>query len=390
MKRLLHGRSITVRITAGFLCATAVLYTLTGAFIYERMRFALNRSIADVPSGNSVELQARRRHRDEALHELLGQLAIAFSGTLLVAGLVGYQVARAALDPVESMRQRAGSASAGHAVRLPVPETSDELSRLAETLNELLARVQASVEREQQLVADASHELRTPLGQILLQADLALSRERTPQELRAALVQIQSDTRRLVRLANDLLLIARADEGQLPLRRDVLDVREVALDARRRFLEAARAADRDIVVDVDREVRVRADPDRLAQLIDALLDNALVHGEGTVVVSAATAGGIVSLHVTDDGAGFPEEFRGRAFDRFATAAPSRSGAATGLGLAIVAAIAEAHDGSASATNRPGSGADVCVALPAANVGRTASTSRAPSLPSSGAPLRKSR
>ena len=147
-----------MRVTLGFLCATAVLYTLTAAFIYERMEFALNRSIADVPADNHAERDARIRHRDEALHELLGQLAIAFSGTLLVGGLVGYRVARAALDPVERMRQRAAEASDDPSFRLPVPDTQDELSRLAETLNELLKRVEVGVRREQQLVSDASHE----------------------------------------------------------------------------------------------------------------------------------------------------------------------------------------------------------------------------------------
>jgi signal transduction histidine kinase len=361
--RLFHGRAITVRITAGFLCATAALYTITGAFIYERMRFALNRSIADVPSGNRVELDARRRHRDEALDELVGQLALAFSGTLVIGGLVGYRVARAALDPVESMRRRASSASPDHPFRLPVPDTGDELSRLAETLNELLARVEQSVEREHQLVADASHELRTPLGQLLLQADLALSRERTPDELRAALAQIQRDARRLVGLANDLLLMARVDEGRLTLRRDTVDVRALAAEAGDRFRETARAAGRSIVVEADPELRVVGDRDRLGQVIDALLDNALTHGEGTIAVSGEMGDATVRIHVTDEGPGFPGRFHERAFDRFSTAETSRTGTGAGLGLAIVAAIAQAHGGTASATNRPGRGADVSIALP---------------------------
>jgi two-component system OmpR family sensor kinase len=356
--------SITVRVTLGFLCATAVLYTLTAAFIYERMEYALNRSIADVPADNHVERDARIRHRDEALEDLLEQLAIAFSGTLLVGGLVGYRVARAALDPVERMRQRAAEASDDPSFRLPVPDTQDELSRLAETLNELLTRVEVGVRREQQLVSDASHELRTPLSQLLLQADLALSRERTQGELRGALVQIQHDTRRLVRLANDLLLIARADEGQLPLRREPVSVREAAEQARERFADTARGAGRTIAVEADPALRVTADPDRLAQLLDALVDNALTHGAGTITISAAAQGASVALHVTDEGPGFPADFRDRAFDRFATADTGRVGAANGLGLAIVAALAEAHGGTASAANRPEGGADVWAELPA--------------------------
>jgi two-component system OmpR family sensor kinase len=358
--------SITVRVTLGFLCATAVLYTLTAAFIYERMEFALNRSIADVPAGNHAERDARIRHRDEALDELLGQLALAFSGTLLVGGLVGYRVARAALDPVERMRGRAASAAADPSFRLPVPDTRDEISRLAETLNELLTRVEVGVRREQRLVSDASHELRTPLSQLLLQADLALSRDRTPDELRDALMQIQHDARRLVRLANDLLLIARADEGQLPLRPEPVAVREAAEQARERFADTARGAGRAIGVDAEPALHVMADPDRLGQLLDALVDNALVHGAGTITISAAAHGPRVALHVTDEGGGFPDDFRDRAFDRFATAGTGRAGAANGLGLAIVAALAEAHGGTASAANRPEGGADVWAELPAAS------------------------
>src|SRR4051812_42357092 len=160
VRQRLRSQPITVRITAGFLCAMALLFALTGAFIYERMQFALNRSIRDVPSTNRAELAARRHHRDEALHELLAQLAVAFSATLLVTGVVGHRVARAALDPVERMRRRASSESAHASFRLPVPDGDDELARLARTLNELLARVQAGVERERRLIADASHELR--------------------------------------------------------------------------------------------------------------------------------------------------------------------------------------------------------------------------------------
>jgi two-component system OmpR family sensor kinase len=358
--------SITVRVTLGFLCATAVLYTLTAAFIYERMEFALNRSIADVPADNHAERDARIRHRDEALHELLGQLALAFSGTLLVGALVGYRVARASIDPVERMRQQAAEASADPSFRLPVPDTEDELSRLAETLNALLTRVEVGVRREQQLVSDASHELRTPLSQLLLQADLALSRERTHDELRDALVQIQHDTRRLVRLANDLLLIARADEGQLALRREPVSVRDVAEQARERFAGTARAAGRTVTVEVDPALRVTADPDRLGQLLDALVDNALAHGAGTITIAAAAHGARVAIHVTDEGAGFPDGFRDRAFDRFATADTGRAGAANGLGLAIVAALAEAHGGTAAAANRPEGGADVWAELPGAS------------------------
>jgi two-component system, OmpR family, sensor kinase len=362
MTRWLRTQPIIVRITAGFLCAMSVLFALTGAFIYERMQFALNRSIQDVPSTNPAEITARERHRDEALHELLVQLAVAFSGTLLISGIVGHRVARAALDPVERMRRRASAESADASFRLPIPNTHDELSRLAQTLNDLLARVQAGVDRERRLIADASHELRTPLSQLLLRVDLTLSRERSPDQLRAAMIDLQQDIQRLVRLANDLLLIARADDGQLPLRISPMSVLSVAGDSARRFEESARREGRTIEVRMDGGLALQADRDRLAQALDNLLDNAIQHGLGTVTISARQMPGAVAIEVRDEGPGLPVAFAEHAFDRFTTAQPGRSGAGTGLGLAIVAAIASAHGGHATVLAGPGGA--IRIALPA--------------------------
>lgn len=369
MRRRLRNQPITVRITAGFLCAMAVLLALTGAFIYERMQFALNRSIHDVPSTNRVEIRARERHRDEALHELLVQLTVAFSGTLLISGIVGYRVARVALNPVERMRRRASTESADASFRLPVPETRDELSRLAETLNELFARVQTGVERERRLIADASHELRTPLSQLLLRVDLALSRERSPEDMRAALVDLRQDTQRLVRLANDLLLIARADEGRLPIRPEHVAALELVEESVSRFEDSASREGRTIELDVDAELALRADRERLAQALDNLIENAIRHGTGTVTVSASARPTAVAIEVRDEGAGFDPEFAGHAFDRFTTADAGRSEGSSGLGLAIVAAIAAAHGGRATVLDGPGGAIEIV--LPTAGVDRVA-------------------
>jgi two-component system OmpR family sensor kinase len=364
VKRWLRAQPITMRITAGFLCAMTVLLTLTAAFIYERMQFALNRSIHDVPSSDRSEITARRRHRDEALHELLVQLTVAFSGTLLISGVVGYRVARAALDPVERMRRRASAESADASFRLPVPETHDEFSRLAQTLNELLARVQSGVERERRLIADASHELRTPLSQLLLRVDLALSRERTPDELRAALADLKQDTERLVRLANDLLLLARADDGQLPLRIERVPVLVAASEAASRFHQAAHRDGRSIELTIGPTLNVDADPDRLAQALDNLIDNAIHHGQGTITISGTTIRDSVAIEVRDQGPGFADNFAEHAFDRFTTADRGRSREGSGLGLAIVAAIAAAHGGRVTAL--PGSGGTIRMELPSAS------------------------
>jgi two-component system, OmpR family, sensor kinase len=365
MRRLLHGQPITIRITLAFLAAMVAVLGLTAVVLYERLEFSLNRTIRDVPTTNRAEIMARRHHRDEALHELLAQMAVAFSGTLVISGLVGYRVARAALDPVERLRRRAAAASADASFRLPVPDTADELSRLAETLNELLARVEASVAREHRLVADASHELRTPLARLRLQIDLALSRPRTTEELHDALEHARVDVADLARLADDLLLLARADDGRLPLRAAPLDADVVLHDAAERFRARAGDLGRSVRSEPAPGLQLVADPDRVAQMLDNLVDNALKHGAGTVTIAAGPAGRFVRLQVSDEGAGFPDRFLPHAFERFATAAPGRSAASAGLGMAIVAALAGAHGGAGGAGNAPEGGARVWVDLPTA-------------------------
>jgi signal transduction histidine kinase len=363
VSRLLRGRPITVRITAGFLVAMALLLAATGAFVYERMSFALNRSIRDVPVAQRTEIDARKRHRDEALHELLVQLGVAFTGTLFVSGFVGYRVARAALDPVDRIRRRAGENSVDADFRLPVPETDDELARLAETLNGLLDRIQAGVIREHRFVADASHELRTPLSQMMLQADLLLARERSRDELRDAVLDMRKDTARLVKLANDLLLLARADEGMLALHREPMCVRDVLEDVLNGLAATIATHRITVAVDVDETLRVVGDRGGVVRAMANLVDNAIAHASSRVTVRARRGGGEVSLCVEDDGPGFPDGFVERAFDRFATGAPGRGGGGTGLGLAIVDAIATAEGGRVSAENVPEGGARVSLELP---------------------------
>jgi signal transduction histidine kinase len=342
----------------------AVLLLLTAVFIYERVEYALDRSIQDDSGSPRAEIDARRSHRDEALRDLLMQLGAAFGGTLVVAGYAGYRTARAALDPVERMRDQASGNALDNDFRLSVPDTDDELSRLATTLNALLARLQETAARERQLLADASHELRTPLAHLQMEIDLALSRERTREELQVSLRHLRSEAERLTRLANDLLLIARAGGGQLPLRRTEIDFTAIAHEARARFAGAAAAADRQIQLDVQHGARVVADPDRLSQALDNLIDNALRYGAGTITLQYLRNGGShVAIHVLDHGAGFPEDFVARAFDRFATASSSRTHDGSGLGLAIVEAIALSHGGRVGAANRE-AGTDVWLELPA--------------------------
>jgi signal transduction histidine kinase len=282
---------------------------------------------------------------------------------LLLASLAGYGLAAATLRHVESMRRRAAGISASTpGLRLPVPRSRDEISRLAETLNDMLGRLEASFEHERRFVADASHELRTPLALLRTELELALRRPRTYEEQQAALESAAEETERLSRLAEDLLLIARSDQGALPIRRKHVIVSELLRTTAERFAARAGAEDREIRVACDAGLVVDADPARLEQALGNLIENALVHGAGQIELSARTLGPAVEIHVADRGGGFPPGFAARAFDRFSRADEVRGAGGTGLGLSIVDLIARAHGGEAGLDARAGGGADVWVRL----------------------------
>jgi two-component system OmpR family sensor kinase len=310
-----------------------------------------------VVAGASVE------ERDEALASLLTQLLVGGPVALLLSSLAGYALAAAALRPVEGMRRRAAEISSETTGRrLPLPEARDELWRLGETLNDMLARLEAGLMKERRFVADASHELRTPLALLETELELALRRPRTPEELRSALASAAEEVDRLVRLAEDLLVLARADEGQLPLRRTSIPVGELFETIARRFQPRAQESGRSLDVAASEETVV-ADRLRLEQALGNLVDNALRHGGGAVRLESERRDGVVTLQVSDEGEGFPPSFLAHAFERFARADEARARGATGLGLAIVDAVARAHGGTAEAANRDGGGAVVTLSLP---------------------------
>ena len=246
-----------------------------------------------------------------------------------------------------------------------MPPVDDEIGRLGATLNAMLARLERSraaeqeaVAKERRFVADASHELRTPLTILKSEIDVALGAERAPGELLAALASAGEEADRLIRLAEDLLVLARADEGELRLVPETVALRELLDGA------AARNGGRgEIVVDAPAGLTVVADRQRLLQALSNMLDNALRHGDGRIELSAEDGGGQVRIGVRDHGSGFPPGFAARAFERFARPDAARSGGGAGLGLAIVEAIARAHGGSATAGGAD-PGARVTIVLPA--------------------------
>ena len=318
-----------------------------------------------LPTTGGVAVLARSLEaRDESLDHLRHELLIFLPLALLAASLGGYALTARALAPVELLRRRAESVNPGEPSRLPVPPAGDEISRLAQTLNEMLARLQAAVEHERRFVADASHELRTPLALLRTELDLALRRPRSREELESALRSAADETQRLSRLAEDLLLIARADQGPLPIRQETVAVDDLLADAATRFASRASSLGRELRVS-ESGLHVAADPLRVGQALVNLVDNALTHGAGTVELRAEERGVFVELHVSDEGSGFPPGFRERAFDRFSRADEARSGGGSGLGLSIVELVAVAHGGSAGLGDPESGGADAWISLPLA-------------------------
>ena len=317
-----------------------------------------------LPAGETLVVGASLEERDEALRGFLGELFIIGPVALLLASLLGYGIGTAALRPVEAMRKEADAISAAEpGRRLPVPAARDEIARLAETLNEMLGRLERALERERSFVADASHELRTPLALLKAELELALRRPRTQEELEQALRSAATETDRLSRLSEDLLVLARSDREELSLRRESVPVRDVLARVAERYGRAADADGRAIEIAVPIGLVVDADAHRLEQALGNVVDNALRHGAGTIRLSGRSRDGTVELHVVDEGTGFPPEFLPRAFERFTRADIARTGGGAGLGLAIAAMIATAHGGAAHAINRDGAGADVWLSLP---------------------------
>jgi two-component system, OmpR family, sensor kinase len=303
--------------------------------------------------------------RDETLASLVASFAIGGPIAVVLASLLGYALASAGFRPVEAMRERARRVSFEEgADPLPLPAARDEIRRLGETLNEMLARLRASFDRERRFVADASHELRSPIAVIKAELDNALRAAGPGAQTRESLVSASEECDRLAQLADDLLVLARSSEGELPVHRETVVVRTTLDDALTRF--AARAAERgrEIRVELDGDPIIYADALRLRQALSNLVDNALRHGDGAVTLRARAVGGWVEIDVADEGPGFAPALADRAFERFARGDAARGRGGAGLGLAIARAICEAHGGSAEIV--PGPGATLRLRLPAAD------------------------
>jgi signal transduction histidine kinase len=279
---------------------------------------------------------------------------------LLAAGTVWLVVGRA-LRPVEQIRHAVTDiTSADLSRRVPEPGTADDIGRLAQTMNGMLARLEDSARRQRRFVADASHELRSPLAAIRTLLDVGLAHpDKAPWPAIAQRAMRQSA--RLEDLIEQLLLLAKADERRLAAEQQRVDVtallRAVAADTSARRI--------DIVVDTPAAVATIGNADQLRRLFGNVTENAARYARARIVITARVATDCVRVEIDDDGPGIPEADRERVFDRFVRLDSSRErGTGTaGLGLAIAREITVAHGGHISVAESPLGGARVIVTLP---------------------------
>ena len=306
---------------------------------------------------------------DRTVSDVGVQLVVGGIAAVILAGLGAYLVARAALSPVERMRQEVAAWSEPDSREaIEVPGTKDEIAALARTMNALLSRLREAISRQRALIADAGHELRTPLAVLQAELELAGKPGRTFEELTASVHSAAEEATRLTRLANDLLLLARSDDRRLELRLESTELGPLFEQSVDRAEARLAPAGVGVRLEVPEGLRATVDPDRMRQVIDNLLENALRFAPraSEIVVRARREGDhAIVVEVSDSGPGFPPAFLPHAFERFRRpdAGRSRDDGGSGLGLAIVQAIATAHGGVATAGNRPEGGAVVEIALP---------------------------
>ncbi|HLJ59408.1 MAG TPA: ATP-binding protein [bacterium] len=297
-------------------------------------------------------------------------LLVGGAGALLVAAVVGHLLASIALAPIDRITQTARAIAGGvRGRRINLGGPDDEVQRLAQAFDEMLDRIDEILDRERRFTADAAHELRTPLTILKGELDVALRRERTAAVYRDVLASMAQEVDRLVRLVEDLLTLARADAGPVPIHRTPVTLDAVIRWTQERFGESASQKGITLATDGIVPEIVLGDIDRLRQLFANLVDNALTYtpAGGSVRITATRDAGTTRVAVIDTGCGIAPEDLPHVFERFyrADRARTRASGGSGLGLAIARWIVDVHGGRIDVDSQRGHGTRVNVCLPLA-------------------------
>lgn len=352
---------------AGALAGATIRRTVDTGSDHEPFRvLAIRLPGPGVPSVVVVATSLEETNR--SVGRLAVLLVIAVPVALAASAAGGWLLARVALRPVARMTRAASEIGAGTLdERIDVPATADELQRLASTLNAMLERLQAAVEEKRRFVGDASHELRSPLAVMRTELDVTLMDPSLPSAARAALASVDEEVTRMSRLVDDLLVLARIDEGGLPLLLERIDLREVAENAVSSMRVLAGARGIELTLEGG-PAPAEADAARIEQVIVNLVGNAVkfTGRSGKVGVEVWSDEGGVGLTVRDTGPGIAPDLLPTIFERFVRADPARSRAdgGSGLGLAICHEIVHAHGGRIWVESEPGRGSAFSFRIPA--------------------------
>ena len=336
------------------------------------VRFATRRVIVN-NQPYAIQVAAPLHEFYEALHRFRVVLWLSLPPLLIAAAVGGYWISRKALKPVDQITTAAESISIRNlSDRLEVPKTADELQRLSETLNRMLARLNSSVQRMSQFTADASHELRAPVSLIRTTAELAAKGGRSNVEYHEDMVQILAEAERTSRLIDSLLLLARADAGEDGLQRELTDMTTSVREA----VDLGRSLAAELNIELTSQIAtdpviVIADGEALRRLVFILIDNAIKYNTegGSAGVTLASENGQAVCTVTDSGMGIAKADQQHIFDRFwrADKVRSRGAGGAGLGLSIARWIVERHQGTIDVKSETGEGTTFTVRLPVAQI-----------------------
>lgn len=346
---------------------SAVLQTETVDGIPQRIRAS---EVVGQSGQTEVLLVVRSLAEANQLLTTTASVLLVGTAVLMVAATVlGYGLARTALRPVREITAAARLLSEHdlhRRIELDLP--ADELGDLADTFNQMLARLETAFDSLRRFTADAAHELRAPLALIRTEAEVTLNRPRSAAQYQASLATILSEAERLGRMADQLLMLARAEAGALAPQMSDVRLGQLVLDTVGLWLPWAAERGVSLISETADQGSVRGDPDLLRRLLDNLIDNAIRHSPtgGRVVVSSKMVERSWELVVADSGPGIPDAAKAAIFERFSRAdqARARETGGAGLGLALCQAIAQLHHGSITLEDEPGGGARFLVRLPA--------------------------
>ncbi|HEX4386640.1 MAG TPA: ATP-binding protein [Myxococcales bacterium] len=326
---------------AGAVAAALLLFCAAAAFVLvqterrEARERGLPQETADAES---------REDLVQMLQAMLLAAPVAIGGA---AGL-GFWLARRALEPLREASARAVAArSAELDLTLPVGERGDEWDELAVTLNLLLSEARGSMARIRTFTADAAHELRTPLTAMIAEADLALRRDRSPEELKAALAAVREEALSLAKVVEALLTLSRADAKSLVSSTSPAALQDLAQEAAAQALKQAKTPGARVDVQPG-AATVRCEPVLLQRALKNLIENGLTHGGGNVEVLIGAADGMGRVLVRDHGPGIDETLLPQLFQRFRRGDSSRGSDGLGLGLSLARALVEAQGGTVRA------------------------------------------